>query len=93
MRDLLPTFHDANDSSLCLVIAIRSHTLVGLLVLGFGLFSLDLIYLNAIFRMRKVEIDSERVTGIDIFAFWSFAKNAVTSACEGLQGSLEFDVI
>lgn len=64
-----------------------------LLILGFGLFGLDLVDLDAVFGMGKVDVDGEGVGGVDVFAFGGFAEDAVASAGEGLEGSFEFSVI
>lgn len=67
MRDLLSSFHNANNGSLGFVIAVRGNTLVGLFVLLYSLLCLDLIDLDPIFRIRKVEVDTESVALINIF--------------------------
>ena len=93
MRDGLSALHDPNDSRLRLIIAIRSDTLVCLLILLFGLFGLDLIDLDAIPRMGEVEIQCKRVCVIDVFTFWLFIEDAVLGAGKGLERPLEFRVV
>lgn len=66
---------------------------MGLLVLGFGFFGLDLIDFYTVLGVREGKVDGERVVGIDVFTFRCFAENAVTSAGEGLKGTLEFNII
>ena len=93
MRDGLSALHDPNNSRLRLVIAIRSHTLVRLLILLLGLFGLDLVDLDAIPRMGEVEIQCKNVRLIDVFTFWLFVEDAVLGAGKGLERPLEFRVV
>ena len=80
MRYLLPTLHDPNNSSLGFVVAICSYTFVCLLVLGFGLFGLDLIDFDAVFYVGEVGVDAECVGVVDVLAFGGFAEDAVLGA-------------
>ena len=93
MCDLLSALHDTHNGSLCLVVAIRGHALVGLLVLGFGFLGLNLVDFDTVPGIRKAEVDREGVVSIDIFAFWRFTEDAETGAGEGLEGALQFIVI
>ena len=93
MSDLLSTLHDTDNRGLSLVVTVGGHTFVCLLVLGFGFFGLDLIDFDAVFWVGEVEVDVECVLSVDVFSFWGFAKNAIASACKGLEGSFELDVI
>ena len=93
MCNSLPALHDPNNSRLGLVIAIRSYTLVGLLVLLFCLFGLDLVDLDAVPWVCEVEIHGEVVSVVNVFTSWLLVKDAVLSAGEGLKCSLEFRVV
>ena len=93
MRYGLPALHDPDNSRLRLVVAIRSYTLVGLLVLLFSFFGLDLIDLDAVSWMGKVKIHREGVRVADVFTSWLFIENAIIGASKGLEGPLEFGVI
>ena len=93
MRNAPSALHDPNNSGLCLVIAIRGNTLVGLLVLLFGLFGLDLVDLDAVPWVGEVEIHGERIGVVDVFASGFFAEDTVLSAGEGLECPLEFGVV
>ena len=93
MRDGLPALHDSNDSRLRLIIAIRSHTLVCLLILLFSLFGLDLVDLDAIPRVGEIEIHCKYVCVIDIFTFWLFVEDAVLGTGKGLERPLELRVV
>lgn len=93
MRDLLSALHNTHNGSLSFKITISSDTFVGLLVLLLRFFGLDLVDFDAILWVREVEVHSESIAGIDIFAFGGFAENAIACAGEGLEGSLEFGVI
>lgn len=70
MRDCFSSFHNANNGSLCFVIAICGNTLVGLFVLFYSLLCLDLIDLDPIFWIKEAEIDSESIAIINISALW-----------------------
>ena len=59
VRNRFPALHNADNRSLGFVVPVRCDTLVSLLVLLLGLFGLDLINLDAIFRVREVEVHSE----------------------------------
>ena len=93
MRDGLSALHDPDDSRLRLIIAIRGDTLVGLLILLFGLFGLDLVDLDAIPRVGEVGIQCKLVGVIDVFTFWLLVEDAVLGAGEGLERPLEFRVV
>lgn len=93
MRDGLSALHDPDNSGLRLVIAIRSDTFVGLLILLFSLFGLNLVDFDAVPRVGEIEIHCESVGVIDIFTFWLFSKNAEPSAGKGLERPLEFRVV
>ena len=88
MRDTLSALHDADDCSLRFIVTVCCNTLVSLLILLLGFFGLDLIDLDAIFGVGEVEIHSEGVTGIDVFAFRSLAQDSIPSTGKGLKGSL-----
>lgn len=81
MGNGLPTFHDADDGCLGLEVPVGGDTLMGLFVLFFGLFGLDLVDLDAIFGVGKVHVDREGIGGVDVSAFRSFAEDAVGGAC------------
>ena len=93
MRNALPALHDPDDSRLRLVIAIRSYTLVGLLILLFGLFGLDLVDLDAVPRVGEAEIHREGISVVDVFTSWFFVEDAVLSAGKGLERPLEFGIV
>lgn len=93
MCNSLPALHYPYNCRLRLVIAIRSYTLVGLLILLFGLFGLDLVDLDAVPRVGEVEIYGEGVRVVDVFTSWLFIEDAVLSAGKGLKCPLEFGVI
>lgn len=93
MRNGLPAFHDPDNGRLRFVITIRSYTLVRLLILLFGFFGLDLVDLDAIPWVRKVEIHSESVGVPDVFTSWLFAEDAILSAGKGLERPFEFGVV
>ena len=93
MRDGLSALHDPDNGRLRLIIAVRSDTLVCLLILLLGLFGLDLIDLDAIPRVGEVEIECKHVCVIDVFTFWLFVKDAVLGAGKGLERPLEFRVV
>ena len=93
VRDGLSALHDPNNGRLRLIIAIRSDTLVCLLILLLGLFGLDLIDLDAIPRVGEVEIESKHVCVVDVFTFWLFVEDAVLGAGKGLERPLEFRVV
>ena len=93
MRDGLPALHDPDDSCLRLIIAIRSDTLVCLLILLFSLFGLDLVDLDAIPRVGEIEIHCKHVCVIDVFTFWLFVEDAVLGAGKGLERPLELRVV
>lgn len=93
MRNALPALHDPNNRRLCLVIAIRSYAFVGLLILLFSLFGLNLVDLDAIPWVGKVEIHGEGIGVVDVFTPWLFVEDAVLSASKGLERPLEFGVV
>ena len=93
MRDGLPALHDPDNSRLRLIIAIRSDTFVGLLILLFSLFGLNLVDLDAVPRMGEAEVHCEGICVIDVFTFWLFTEDAVLSAGKGLERPLEFGVV
>jgi len=55
-----------------------------LLVLGFGLFELDLVDLDAVFGVGEAEVEGEGVGGVDIFAFRRFGQDTVLGTGKGL---------
>lgn len=93
MCDGFSALHDPDNSRLCLIIAIRSYTLVGLLIFLFSLFGLNLVDLNAVPWVGEIEIDCEGICVIDIFTFWLFIEDTVLSTGEGLERPLEFGVV
>ena len=84
MSDRLPALHNAYDSSLRLVVAVRCNTLVSLLVLLLGFFGLDLVDLDAVFGVGEVEVHGEGVADVDVFAFGVFTQNSISGAGKGL---------
>ena len=76
-----------------LVIAIRSYTLVCLLILLFGFFGLNLINLDTVPRVREIEVHGESVSVLDVFTSWLFAKDAILGARKGLESPLKFRVV
>lgn len=72
MCDGFSALHDPDNSRLCLIIAIRSYTLVGLLVFLFSLFGLNLVDLDAVPRVGEIEIHGEGICVVDVFTFWLF---------------------
>ena len=93
MRNALSALHDPDNSRLCLIIAIRSYTLVGLSILLFSLFGLNLVDLDAVPRMGETEVYSEGICVVDVFTFWLFIEDPVLSAGKGLERPLEFGVV
>ncbi len=93
MCNSLPALHDPNNCRLGLVIAISSYTLVGLLILLFCLFGLDLVDLDAVPWVSEVEIHGEVISVVNVFTSWLLVKDAVLSAGERLKCSLEFRVV
>lgn len=93
MRNGLPALHDPNNCCLRLVIAVRSYTLVCLLIFLFGLFGLNLINLDTVPWVREVEVHGESVSVLDVFTSWLFAEDAILSASKGLQSPLKFGVV
>ena len=93
MCDGLPALHDPDNSRLRLIVAIRSDTLVGLLILLFSLFGLNLVDLDAVPRMGEAEVHREGIRVVDVFTFWLFIEDAVLSAGKGLERPLEFGVV
>lgn len=75
-----------------LVVPVRGDPLMGLLVLGFRLFELDLVDLDAVFGVGEAEVDGEGVCVVDVFAFGRFGEDTVFCAGEGLEGAFEFFV-
>lgn len=69
MRNRLPALHDADNRSLGFIVSIRGDSLMGLLILLLRLFSLNLVYFDAILGVREVEVHNERVAGVNVFAF------------------------
>lgn len=59
MCDCFPSLHDSNNGRLRFVIAIKYNPFVGLFVLLFGFLGLDLVDLDAIFRVGKAKVDGE----------------------------------
>ena len=84
MSDRLPALHNADDSSLRFVVAVRCNTLVSLLVLLLGFFGLDLVDLDAVFGVGEVEVHGEGVADVDVFAFGVFTQNSISGAGKGL---------
>lgn len=80
MRYGLPALHDPHNSRLRFVISIRSYTLVGLLVLLFRLFGLDLVDFDAVSWVGEVEVHGECVGVVDIFTSGLFVEDAVLGA-------------
>ena len=93
VRDLFAGFHDPDDCRLGFELAIGGHAFVCGLVFGFGFFGLDLVYLDAVFRVGEGVVNCECVGCVDVFALWGFAEDAVPGAGEGLQGAFEFVVV
>ena len=93
MRDTLSTLHNPNNCRLRLEIAIRSHTLMGLLIFLFGLFGLDLIDLHTVPWMGEVEIHGEGIGFVDVFTRWLLIEDAVLGAGKGLQRPFEFGIV
>lgn len=93
MRDGFPALHDPNNSCLGLVITICSDTLMGLLILLFSLFGLDLVNLDTVPWMGEVEVHGEDVGFVDVFTFRFFAKDAVLSAGKGLESAFELSIV
>lgn len=93
MRNALPALHNPNNSRLRLVIAIRSYTLVGLLIFLFGLFGLDLVDLDAVPWVGEVEIHREGICIVDVFASWLFVEDAVLGTGKGLKRPLQFRIV
>ncbi len=84
MCDRLSALHDPHDSSLRFEVTVSSDSLVGLLVLGFGLFGLNLVDLDAVLGMREAEVHVEGIANIDVFAFGGLAEDAVAGAGQRL---------
>ena len=93
MRNGLSALHDPDNGRLRLIIAIRSYALVGLLVLLFRLFGLNLVDLDAIPWVSEVEIHCEGICVVDIFTFWLFAEDAVLSAGKRLERPLKLGIV
>lgn len=93
MRNALPALHDPYNGRLGLIVAIRSDTFVGLLILLLGLFGLDLIDLDAVPRVGEVDIHGKSIGVVDLFTSWVFVEDAVLSAGKGLERPLEFRVV
>lgn len=66
---------------------------MGLLILLLGLFSLDLIYLDAILWMREAMIDREDVANVDVFPFRFLGQYLVLRAGERLERTFQLNVI
>lgn len=92
MRHRFSRFHDPHDSRLRLVLAILVDALVRLLVLLLGLFQLDLVDLDAEFRIPEVRVDGERIGSVDVPAIGVLGQDAELGACERLQRALELGV-
>lgn len=93
MGNGLPALHDPNNSRLRLEIAICSDALMGLLILLFRLFGLDLVDLDAVPWMGEVEIRGKSVGFVDIFTSRLFVENAVLGAGKGLESPFELGVV
>jgi hypothetical protein len=63
---------------------------VRFLVFFFGFFELNLVDLDAIFRVGEVGVEGEGVGRGDVFAFGVFGEGAQFGAGEGLEGALYF---
>ena len=93
MRDTLSALHNPDNSSLRLVVAISSHTLMGLLIFLLGLFGLNLVDLDAVPWVCEVEIHAEGICFADVFTFWLFTQNAELCASKGLERPLELGIV
>ena len=80
MCDILSRLHDPNNSSLSLIMTIRSHSFVRLFVFLLGLFQLDLVDFDAVFFVLEIKIYSESVRLIDVLASRGFGEDAVSGA-------------
>ena len=93
MRDGLSPLHYPDNSRLRFIVAIRSYTLVCLLILLLSFFGLNLVDLDAIPRVGEIEIDREGICVIDVFTFRLFIEDPVLSAGKGLERPLEFGIV
>lgn len=90
MPDRLSTLQNSHNRRLALKVAIFSDTDVCLFVLLFGLFELDLVDFDAVFRVREVGVDGEGIVLVDFFAFGVFCKGPEFGAGERLEGAFYF---
>ena len=93
MRNLLLALHYAHNSGLCFVVAVCRNPFVRLLILLLRLFGLYLIDLDAVLGMREMEIHCEDIARVYVLAFGTFTQDSIPSAGQGLQCSLQFDVV
>ena len=77
MRNLLSALHNPDNGSLRFIVAVCGYTLVSLLIFGFGLLSLYLIDLDAVFRVGEVDVHGESIINVDIFTFGVFAEHSI----------------
>ena len=66
---------------------------MGLLILLFSLFGLDLVDLDPVPWMGEVEIQGEGVGFVDVFTPRFFVKNAVLGASKGLEGPFKLGIV
>lgn len=69
MGDCPAGFHDSDNSCLGLVIPIGDYSFMSLFVLCFGFLGLDLVDLDAIFRIGEIFIHGECIAVVDVLAF------------------------
>ena len=93
MRDPPSTFHNTHDRGLRLVLPVRSDSLMRGLVLSFGLFRLDLIDLDPVFRMSEGGVDGEGISRVNIFALRRLAQRSISGTGKRLERTFEFYVI
>jgi hypothetical protein len=88
VADPLARLQDAHNGCLGLVVAVCGDALMGLFVLGGGLFELHRVDLDAVFGVAEGGVEGECVGVVDVAALGVLGQRAQFGAGEGLEGAV-----
>ena len=92
MRNGLPRLHDSHNRRLSLELPILRCPLMRGAIFFFRFLGLNLVNLDAVFRVGEFEVESERVGVGDVFGAGVFAEDLVFGTGEGLEGAFELEI-